>query len=146
MRPERLIPVSARLTNGVETGQGNVVATTRVGSPATVEVAITGPASTYVQRGSVIVAVPGSTSGAGDPAQMPPKAAIRPENQVAEGLSVIDAVAHGQRLDVTFQPTEPGTYPIYFLAQVRLSEDSVSNEHDRRPRRSCQELGCIIVL
>lgn len=73
MRPERLIPVSARLTNGVETGQGYVVATTRVGSPATVEVAITGPASTHVLRGRVIVAVPGSTSGAGDPAQMPPR-------------------------------------------------------------------------
>lgn len=46
---------------------------------------------------------------------------------------MIDAVAHGQRLDVTFQPTESGTYPIYFLAQVRLSEDSVSDENDRRP-------------
>ncbi len=76
---------------------------------------------------------------------MPSRAAIRPENQIAEGVPVIDAIARGQRLSVTFQPTEPGTYPMYFMAQIRFSEDSVRNEDDRRLRRSCQELGSIVV-
>jgi hypothetical protein len=120
-----LIPVGARLTNGVPISTGDVIATTRPGSSTTVEVAITGPASTYVLRGSLIVAVPGSGSGAGEPAHMPPRAAIRAENQLAEGDPVTDAIARGQRLTVTFQTTEPGTYPVFFIARVRFSENQL---------------------
>jgi hypothetical protein len=139
-----LFPASARLANGKLTGAGDIIATTRVESSTTVEVVITGRASTHIVRGSVMVAVPGSLSGAGEPVHMPPKAAIRPENQVADGDPVIDAIAHGQRLTVTFKPTEPGTYPVFFIAQIRFSDDSARDEHDRRLRRSCQELGSIL--
>ena len=128
--------VSAMLANGKLTSTGDVIATTRVGCSTTVEVVITGPASTHVVRGGVIVAVPGSASGAG---------ALRPKNWLAEGDPAIDTIAHGQHLTVTFQPTEPGEYPVFFIAQIRFSEESARDEHDRRLRRSCQELGSIIV-
>ncbi len=48
-------------------------------------------------------------------------------------------------MTVTFQPAEPGEYPVFFIAQIRFSEESARDEHDRRLRRSCQELGSIIV-
>jgi hypothetical protein len=146
MRLDRIVrPVWAELVNGGTTGQGSALATTAVGSSTTVEAIITGSAATHVLRGSVVVALPGSGDSAGAPAQLASNAAIRPENQIVEGRIVVDAVACGQRLDVTFQPAEPGVYPVYFIAQLCFSEAHVRDERDRDPRWLCQELGSIFV-
>ena len=58
---------------------------------------------------------------------------------------MIDTIPHGQHLTVTFKPTEPGEYPVFFIAQTRFADESARDERERRLRTSCMELGSIIV-
>ena len=94
-----------------------VLRTTTVGAPVTIEAVLQPHPGSRVLQGVLIVAKPGSWPGLGDPAGLPPDAALRPENQLASGKPVVDVVPNGQQLTVTFQPTAPGTYPVFFVSR-----------------------------
>lgn len=66
-----LPPPAVKVVDRGVTGAGDVLATTRVGMPTAIEVEVAVPTWTRVVRGIVVVAVPGSISGAFSPAHLP---------------------------------------------------------------------------
>lgn len=92
-----------------------VLKSTTVGAPVTIEAVLQSRPGSRVLHGVLIVAKPGSSPGGGNP--LPPDAALRPENQLASGQPVVDVVPNGQRLTITFQPTAPGSYPVFFVSR-----------------------------
>jgi hypothetical protein len=142
--------VEARRTDGGPTGKDEVISTISLGMTATVEVEVTGAPSILVLRGSIVVAAPGSTSGAGNPAYLPSTAAARPENQIMEGIPIVGRVIDTARSTVTFRPVATGTYPVYFMAQTIQSENCQAPapslaDVGTPPPPSVQELGSIVV-
>ena len=115
-RPACLAP-SAQLIGGGTSGSERVIASARVGTQTTAAAALRPMPATRIVHAELVVAAPGSRSGAGAPASMPANAAIRAENQLDRSSPVLDAVPDGQRLTITFQATEPGKYPVFFIAQ-----------------------------
>jgi hypothetical protein len=90
------------------TGAGDVLATVRVGIPTAIEVEVAVPTWSRVLRGIVVVAVPGSVSGAFSPAHPPDRAAQRQENHLATSPPLVDATASTHHLTVSFQSADPG--------------------------------------
>jgi hypothetical protein len=150
MGPGPFGALTIKLTSGAAGGQGNTIATTNAGSATTIEVEITTTPDTRVLRGVLFVAAPGSKSGIYPPARMPANAAMRAENRIAEGRPILDVIPNRDRLSVTFEPTKPGTYPVYFMREYVQSKDGQPPPSDAatagaRVRPAIVELGNIVV-
>jgi hypothetical protein len=123
--------VTTRLLTGVSgRGQGEfpILTRTHVGQATRTVVEVTSVArsvarSSRVVLGYLAVAKPGSNYGAGEPEQMPADSVVRPENQLVRSDPVVDSFPAGQRLSVTFRPSQPGTYGVYFIARLATSGD-----------------------
>ncbi|MFI6831538.1 hypothetical protein ACIBG5_30860 [Kribbella sp. NPDC050241] len=130
MRPGCAPSVYARLIGGVS-GPGQdefpILTRTHVGGATrtVVEVANVGSAarSSRVVLGYLAVARPGSRYGAGEGEGMPADSVVRAENQLVRSDPLVDIIPAGQRLSVTFQATQPGTYGVYFIARIAYSGD-----------------------
>jgi hypothetical protein len=140
MRRRRTPNLGATLTTGDPVGQGAVIAATSVGVATTIEVEIMGPVGTRVVQARVVVARPGSMSGGMDPSRAPANMAIRPENQIVASNPIVDVIPNGQRLAVTFRPTEPGTYPVFLMSELTADDDDPP-----RVSHGVGELGQIVV-
>jgi hypothetical protein len=130
------------------TTTGDVIATTSVGKPVILTAQVTVKAWSRVVRGILAVATPGSVAGAFDPANMPEWAAQNPARHLAEGEPLVDVTADTGELTVTFQATEPGTYPVFYLSEIvqaasrQLPPQTDSGGH---VRYGCTPLGDIVV-
>lgn len=140
-----LPPPEVRVVDRGVTGAGDVLATTRVGIPTAIKVEVAVPTWTRVLRGIVVVAVPGSISGAFSPAD---RAAQRQENHLATSPPLVDATASTHRLAVSFQSAEPGNYPVFYLDQIVEADtrwQPAPPADGGRVRNGCCELGDIVV-
>lgn len=147
--PGPLPPPKVTVAGLGTTGAGDIIATTAIGLPCTITVQVAVKEWTRVLRGMVVVAKPGSVSGAYDPALAPDNAAMRPENHLGESELVADATAGLHDLHLSFQAAEPGTYPVFYLSQLidsgnrRIAApttDTGATVHD-----TSAELGAIVV-
>lgn len=134
----------------VALGEAVTLRSTNVGTSATVEAVVLPSVASRVIKGELVVAKPGSSPGIGDPVGLPADAALRPENQLASGKAVIDIVPNGQKLTVTFQPTAPGSYPVFFVSRYITADDCAGPAPSAgRPietaGRSMMQLGEIVV-
>jgi protein-S-isoprenylcysteine O-methyltransferase Ste14 len=127
------------------TTTGDVIATTSVGKPVSLTVQVTAHAWNCVLRGILAVATPGSIAG-GFPSQ--PESAMNPARHLAESEPLRDLTAGTAEVTVSFQATEPGAYPVFYLDEViqaagrRLPPRTDSGG---RVRYGCTPLGDIIV-
>jgi hypothetical protein len=120
--------LGARLTRGGPTGAEAVIAMTSAGVAVTIEAEIFGAPRTRVLETRLVVARPGSIVGVAHPSKAPPDWAIRPENQVVASDPIVGGVVpDGQRLAVTFRPTEPGTYPVFHMSECTVADDDPSH-------------------
>jgi hypothetical protein len=123
-----------------------VLATTRVGIPTAIEVEVAVP--TWTREGIVVVAVPGSISGAFNPAHLPDRAAQRQNNHLASSPPLLDATASTHHLTVSFQSADPGSYPVFFLDQIVEADNRwqpAPPADGGRVLNGCRELGDIVV-
>jgi hypothetical protein len=117
--------VEAKLTSGAIGSRDGwpALATVRAGTQTRTEADVTSTlTSTLVVRALLVVAKSAARDGAGPPDKMPAYAAVRPENQLARSDPMLDLVPSGQRMTVTFQPTTPGIYAVYFIADIAQPE------------------------
>jgi len=84
-----------------------VIAATSVGVGVTIEVEITGPPGTCVMQARLVVGRLGT--------RVWPH---RPDNRIVEGEPVVYVIPNGQQLTVRFDPTEPGIYPVFIIAEL----------------------------
>ena len=144
-----VMPPTVTLLGRGATRAGDTLATTSVGKPVSLTVQVTVPPWSRVLRAIVAVASPGSVSGAFNPASAPEQAAMRPERHLAASEPLTDATADTYNLTVSFDPAQPGTYPVFYLDQIIQASsrkqaapraDSGARVHD-----GSAELGNIIV-
>jgi hypothetical protein len=102
---------------------GEVLRSLTLGESVTIEGVIESHPHVRLLRAELIIAKPGTRPMLGPPESVHPAAVSRTENHLTRGAAVTDVVAGGQRLSVTFQPTEPGRYPVFFMGRFTSSAD-----------------------
>jgi hypothetical protein len=143
-----LPPPEVRVVGRGVTGAGDVLATTRVSVPIAIEVEIVVPFLTRVLRGVVVVAVPGSISGAFRPTHLPDRAAQRQENHLGASPPLVDATDSTHQLIVSFQAADPGKYPVFYLDRLVEADtrwQAAPPADGGRVLNGCCELGDIVV-
>jgi protein-S-isoprenylcysteine O-methyltransferase Ste14 len=127
------------------TTTGDVIATTSVGKPVSLTVQVTAHPWNRVLRGILAVATPGSVAG-GFPSM--PESAMNPARHLAESEPLQDLTAGTAEVTVSFQATEPGAYPVFYLDEVIQAADRrlpPRTDSGGRLRHGCAPLGDIVV-
>jgi hypothetical protein len=110
--------------NGSDAGRDYVIPLP-AGTSTSLMVQVTDQTGSHMISGILVVARPGSTIDAGDPAGLPSSSAALPANQLSTS-DLPTGAANSRSASLGYIPPAKGTYPIVFLGTYATTADCSS--------------------